>query len=279
MKRIPLLIVVAAGCARPAPPAAPSAFDELAVAVEPAALVAKLKKVGGAHFHGTGYWRVSSRQAPTGDDAPTADAVTTTTDVWLDARGHFRLVETNDQDGGREVVLHERDLSVGLRYGKMTRRPAQEPEPTRFLQEAVGAPGAAWDVVRRFAVADRIDGQPGPAAPRTYRLRPDPSSGAVHTAPISETTSLRKWRETIAVQSLNGEVSLHGANNLPIAFTLKARFTATRDGEPLEGELAVTTSIDDIGSTAPIAPPASEELHLRPRTILEERALLGKGSR
>ena len=73
-------------------------------------------------------------------------AVTTTTDVWLDRTGNYRLREENDHDGGREVILTGRELAVALRYGKMIRRVAEEPEPSRMLEEGLGAPWAAFEL-------------------------------------------------------------------------------------------------------------------------------------
>ena len=128
--------------------------------MQPAAFVAGLRRLSGAHFHATATFRVSAAGAP---DAGGRDAITTTTDLWIDKQGNFRLAESNDQDGGREVVRVGSELAVGLRYGKLIRRPAQDPEPQRFLEEAVGAPSAAWDTVGRFA-------ELVPAGNRAFRL-------------------------------------------------------------------------------------------------------------
>ncbi len=198
-----------------------------------------------------------------------AEAVTTSTDLWIDAQRNYRLVETNDQDGGREIVRHGRDLAVGLRHGKMVRRPAQEPEPTRFLEEAVGAPWAAWETVRRFASVEAAAGQPD-----AFRLgRAKAPAPAV--ADESATTPLRKWRETVEVRSLEGEARVDRGTGALLAFRLKTSFATSRDGQPLEGEVTVSAQLDDIGRTDPIARPEAEELRPRQRTILEERALLG----
>ena len=65
------------------------------------------------------------------------------------AAGNYRIVENNDRDGGREIVVRGRDLYVALRYGKMIRRAAEQPEPDQLLQEALGGPWAAWQILRR----------------------------------------------------------------------------------------------------------------------------------
>jgi hypothetical protein len=194
------------------------------------------------------------------------DSVTTRTELWLDRRGQYKLVENNDQDGGRTVVRYGHDLAIALRHGKMIRRPALEPEPTRFIEEAVGGPWAAWETVRRFATVAR-----GPAGYQLTR-----STGRVVVVRSSAASnSLRSWRDTVEVQDLAGEARVDPRTGALLAFTLNAQFTANRGGVPLTGELAVQSRIDSIGSTPSVVPPAAEELEPRPRSILEERTLLG----
>jgi hypothetical protein len=165
------------------------------------------------------------------------------------------------------VVLFGRELSVAIKPGKMIRRAAQEPEPTRLLEEAVGGPWAAWEAVRRFATIER-NGD-------IFRLSRSAKAVPV-AASFAESTPLRRWRDTITVQELEGQAQVDPKTGVPILFTLKARFTATREDKvALEGELAVTTRTDGIGSTPVIAAPAAEPVPQRQRTILEERALLG----
>ena len=194
-------------------------------------------------------------------DAGGRDAITTTTDLWIDKQGNFRLAESNDQDSGREVVRVGSELAVALRYGKLIRRPAQDPEPQRFLEEAVGAPSAGWDTVRRYV-------EVVPTGSRAFRLS---KAAEMHPAPAAA-TALRKWRETVEVQTLAGEVRLDASGGLQ-AFSLNSRFRATRDGTPIEGEIAVAARVEQ--GADPVTMPAAETLQARQRTILEERVLLG----
>jgi hypothetical protein len=254
------LLVVAAlsGCGRAKRDGIPEPDQELEAAVQPAALVSGLRRLSGAHFHATAAFRVSAATTP---DADGRDAITTTIDLWIDKQGNFRLAESNDQDGGREVVRVGSELAVALRYGKLMRRPAQDPEPQRFLEEGVGAPSAAWDTVRRFV-------EVVPAGSRAFRL-----SKTAHERPApAAATALRKWRETVDVQTLAGDARLDASGGLQ-SFSLTARLRAMRDGIPIEGEIAVAASVDEV--SAPVTMPAAETLQARQRTILEERALLG----
>jgi hypothetical protein len=253
-----LLVAAWSGCGRAKRDGILPPDQGLDAAVRPAAVVSALRRLSGAHFHATAMFRVSTVGAP---DAGGRDAITTTTDLWIDKLGNFRLAESNDQDGGRDVVRVGSELAVALRYGKLIRRPAQDPEPQRFLEEAVGAPWAAWDTVGRFV-------EIGPAGGRAFRL----SKAAQERPAPAGATALRKWRETVAVQALVGEARLDASGGLQ-AFSLNTRFRAMRDGTPVEGEIAVATSVDQ--ADAPVTMPATETLQARQRTILEERALLG----
>jgi hypothetical protein len=253
-----LLVAASLGCGRAKRDEIPAPDQELDTAVRPAALVSGLRRLSGAHFHATATFRVSASGGP---DAGGRDGITTITDLWIDKQGNFRLAESNDQDGGREVVRVGSELAVALRYGKLMRRPAQDPEPQRILQEGVGAPSAAWDTVRRFV-------EVVPAGSRAFRLS---KAAQPHPTPAAD-TALRKWRETVEVQTLVGDAQLDASGGLQ-AFSLAARFRAVRDGTPIEGEIAVAASVDAVD--APVTMPAAEALPARQRTILEERALLG----
>jgi len=84
------------------------------------------RKLGRAHLRSTVH-------LVAGLDGGATDNVTTDSDIWMDDQGNWRLVDLNDKDGGREIVLHGHELAIALRYGRMIRRPAEDPEPLRLL--------------------------------------------------------------------------------------------------------------------------------------------------
>jgi hypothetical protein len=267
---------VTAGCSgRRTAPAGPTPADELEAALDTGRAAEALRRLPSARFQGTWSFRVSAPQAPA--DAGAAEAVATTTELRLDRHGHYRILETNDRDGGREIVLHDRELALSLRYGKLVRRPAQEPEVTRYLEEAIGGPWAAWELVGRFAQVERQGpGVPAAEGVAHYRItkatspRPGPASLGDAGAP------LRGWREGLAVDELEGEAKIDRRTGVLVAFALDARFGAARGRTPIAGALAVRATVDEIGANVAIAPPMSEDLRPRQRTVLEERALLGR---
>jgi hypothetical protein len=264
------LVAGMAACGRKKTADVYSPVASLDAIVVPGTIVAALRKVGGAHYHATAYFRVDTRQNrnPGDGTAPASpSAITTTTDLWLDKHGNYRLVENNDQDGGREIVRVGGEVAVALRYGKMIRRSAQDSETARFLAEAVGAPWAIWEIVRRqVEVESAVQG--------SYRWK----LGGRHVdlpAEFPAPAGLRKWRDSVDVKALEGQAMVDGANRALRTFSCKTSFVAARDGVPIDGEMVVSAALDEIGTSADIVMPANDTLHPRQRTVLEERALLG----
>jgi hypothetical protein len=262
--------LVAVGCSRSTPAAASKPDQALDTALFPATWAASLQAAGGGHFHATTRLRadVARKASPDDGSQPASPAeATTTTDLWVDPQGSFRLLEENDQDGGREIVRVGGEVAVALRYGKMMRRQERDIESARFLAEALGGPWAAWELVRRqvrvedagqgslrFGLADRARALPAGFPPPQ---------------------GLRKWRDSVLVKSLTGQAALDARGKLPLAFACRAAFLATRDDVPIAGEIEVDAKLTDVGQVARLALPDAGTLPMRQRTVLEERALLG----
>jgi hypothetical protein len=262
--------VAAAGCGARKTVAARSGLEILDGALAPAGFAAALRKAGGGHLHAITTFHVDSGGKPDpGDGSKLASpsAVTTTTDLWMDKPGNFRLLESNDQDGGREIVRVGGEVAVALRYGKLTQRTAQDSENARFVAEALGAPWAAWEIVRRQVEVDE-------AGQGAYRLRLGKRLADL-PAGFPAAQGLRQWRDTVEVKTLEGQVALDPGSHLPLAFACKTAFRAVRDQLAIAGDVAVSATIDQVGQVAAISMPEAEALRLRQRTILEEKALLG----
>jgi len=272
------------------PKSAPSVALE--AALSPERLVTALKKARGGHVHAVTAFAI--------DD----ETVATTTDLWMDPKGQFRLVETNDRDGGREVVHHGSDYYIGLRHSKMTRRQARDPEPEWTLGEALGGPWAAWEVLRgRVKVTareetrdgqttvlyeiERDDSAPPPSDEEAEEEGDGESAGDqnVSDEPGEDGTTpararkgaakaLRKWRETIVLQKANGAVRIAKRSGMLLGARLEAEFTARRGDRRLVGRIRVEANTQKLGAVAAVKAPKAEELKPRQRTILEERALL-----
>jgi len=264
-------VVGAVGCKRNRDQGAVPArkMTVLADALRPEAFAAALKRLGGAHFHATARFAAG----PSGG-AP--NAVTTTTDVWMDRTGNYRLVEQNDRDGGREVVLHGRELAVALRYGKMIRRIAEEPEPSRLLEEALGAPFAVFDLVARHARVTRAGTEVvGGAKATVFELQPSDGAGS-EAGPGLE--GLRKWRNNASIDAVAGRIVVDDATGALVRCDLTAKFATSEGGKgaekPVQGTVEVHTALSEVASTQPIEKPAAEDLAMRQRTLPEQRELL-----
>jgi hypothetical protein len=244
-------------------------LEILDTALAPATFAAELRKLGGGHVHATTTLRVDLAVAPKpaeGSNPASPDQVTTTTDLWMDRRGDFRLLEVNDQDGGREIVRVGSEIAVALRYGKMIRRAAQDSENARYLGEALGGPWAAWEVARR-----QVEVEGGPV---DYRLRFRARRDGL-PAGFPPVEGLRKWRDSVVLKTLEGQVSLQPDGLALRSFACKTSYRAMRDGVAIEGDVTVSLSVDEVGKTAAVVLPPSDSLRTRQRTVLEERALLG----
>jgi hypothetical protein len=246
-------------------PAAARRSAALSEAIQPAFLARALRQVGGAHFHG-----VTRFSAGRPNASPVA--VATTTDVWADRVGNYRLHEENDRDGGRDVVLYGRELSVALRYGKMIRRVAEEPEPSRLLAEALGGPVAAFELVAPQArITPAGTESIGGSKASVFLLAL--GDGAAQEAPASF-SGLRSWRGTVSVDALTGRMVIDDATGALVRADLTATFRASGDAGPERGSVEVHTVLADVASTPAIERPVAEELVLRQRIVPEARELL-----
>jgi len=271
--------VVAAGCHGRNDAANRAAVASLDQTLAPAFMVSALRQLGGAHIHLT--TRISVTAAATASNESGWDTVTTNTDVWLDRGGNYRFVETNDQDGGREVVLFGHELSVALRYGKMIRRRAQDPEPERLLEEALGGPWAAWEVAAPFAIiTHRPAALDGGRKGEEYRVN---KSDRRNRKAVKIPPGVRHWRSTTSVLELNGDITLDRTTSALWRADVVTVFAAQRNpetgvsgpGEPVVGTVDVQAEIDQVGKDPLIVRPAAEELSLRQRLVPEKKELLG----
>jgi hypothetical protein len=177
------------------------------------------------------------------------------------------------------VVLHGRELSVALRYGKMIRRVAEEPEPSRLLEEALGAPWAAFELSAPVARVTRSgEERMSGAKASVYELAlaaGDKPKAAALRAGTRPAVGLRSWRKDATVQALSGRAVVDDATGALIRADLNVRFAAKGEGGPVAGTLEVHSELQEIAATQPITrPEQAQELAFRQRLIPEQRELL-----
>ena len=189
-------------------------------AVRPDRFAPALLKLGAAHYRGVARFEA-------GPDGSPMEAVTTETDVWLDDHRNWRLVELNDKDGGREIVLHGRDLSVALRYGKMIRRAAEDPEPQHLLEEGIGAPFAGWELLRNVTTVDDFGGENRAGRKvHVYKLTKAPT--IADNTGVTADSDRRAWRRTVVADVVDGAFVVDELTGLPLQVDLRARYSMRR---------------------------------------------------
>jgi hypothetical protein len=154
----------------------------------------------------------------------------------------------------------------------MIRRVAEEPEPSRLLEEAVGAPFAVFDLVARKARVARAGTElVGGARATVFELQPGDGAGS-EAAPALD--GLRKWRNKASIDAVSGRVVVDDATGALVRCDLTAKFVTAGDPKPVEGAVDVHTLLTDVAATAPIEKPAAEDLAMRQRTLPEQKELL-----
>ncbi len=237
--------------------------------LNPTALVASLRKAGGAEVSSTLTIRVESAEQNAGFNPP--KELRTETQLSMDEAGNFSLQESNNLDNGRVVVLRNDELSVQLKYGKLIRRPAREPEPTLLLQEAVGGPFTAWELLASLPGIVTENAESG-----TFRFTVKPDVSGTATAGQGP---LRSWREGASIKSGAGDIVVDEASGLPTAAQLHLTFHASRNNHPVTGQLDVSFSLRNIGTVPDLSEPDAGFLPTHQRTLSEERMLDGLSGR
>jgi hypothetical protein len=256
------------------------------ISVRPEHFANAFRKLGRAHFRS-----VARFEAGVGEDP--MDSVTTETDLWIDDQGNWRLVELNDKDGGREIVLHGREIAVALRYGKMIRRTAEDPEPQQILEEGLGGPFAAWDLLRTVSTVDDF-GAESRSGRKVHVYKLTKSSRPARPTTALDAQDRRSWRQSLVADSIEGSAAIDDVTGIPLFADFRARYSMRRaagassstlspgPGGPeaptetrLHGALDVRASIEDIGQSPAIARPEAEDVPPRQRTVPDEKALLG----
>jgi len=235
------------------------------------------RKLGRAHLRSTVHLSAGLAGAA-------AENVTTDTDIWMDDQGNWRLVDLNDKDGGREIVLHGHELAIALRYGRMIRRPAEDPEPVRLLAQGVGGPYAAWDLLRDLATVDDFgtDTREGRKV-HVYKL----TKSTHPAAPLMKLQAgdRQAWRKTLVAEKVVGTIMIDEQLGIPLLAEVHGAYTMLRaeagegkvagEGTPMYGAVDARVSIEEIGKSPVIAEPEAEDLAPRQRTVPDERAMLG----
>lgn len=186
-----------------------------------------------------------------------------------DGRGGVHLVHDNARGYGLEAVVTGDGLYVRPRHGTFVKRRPEGDELARLRHnvEGVAADYLAlvepWLTVREDA-RTQVAGRPAVR----LKLAAKPSA-----SPPREAEPGRKWRQTVKVRFVDGEVLVDAKSGAPLGVRLETQYTFERDGQ---GPFLATLSYkQSLGAPGPItAPEGAVPAPSRPRPMLDRHQLL-----
>jgi hypothetical protein len=250
------LLCVLAGCSRPGEEnlglqqKAAAAIDPAQLA-QPAQLERALELAGpardaqlGAHrFEASGTLKVEPPGKP-------AETLGETWKLDSDGKGALHLTHENDRKGGMEAIVAGGMLFVRPRFGKFT---ARKPEPDEVERLRSAFEGQAADELEPVlhALSVREEARTTVAARPAVKLKlsalPSPPS------PPKEKDPTRKWRESVQVRYIDGELALDAASGALLSARLSIAYTFEREG--VKGPFTTTLSYN--ASTTALEPIAA----------------------
>jgi hypothetical protein len=201
-------------------------------------------------------------------------AVETLDETWLldsDGKGALRVVHENNRGGGNEAVVTAGELYVRPRYGRFVRRRPEGDEVDRLRAQTEGVAADYLGLVERWLQVRedghiQVAGRPGLKLKLSATASPAPGP--------KETDPGRRWRESVAVRYVDGDVVLDAASGALLAARLEASYTFEREG--VKGPFAVTLSYKQTGAApeAIAAPADAVSSPHRTRPMLDRQELL-----
>jgi len=189
--------------------------------------------------------------------------------VQADGRGGVHVVHDNSRGNGFEATALHDDLYVKPRYGKFVRRKVESDELERLRATAETAGASDLRLVQRFvqvreAGTATVAGHSGVKLTLSARQSPE--------AAVTESEPGKKWRETLAVRYIDGDVVLDAKSGAPLSVRLEAQYAFVRDGKPVQATLAYkqTTASENFV----IAAPSDWTTVERPRPMVDKQELL-----
>ncbi len=240
----------------------------LSAALTPHARVGEL--LGAHSFRGK-----STVEVREGDSV--VDSLSTETSIELAADGQYHAVSKNSKDYGREVIFADDYLYLAPRYSKFHRRRPENPdEPAEIRGQMYGELGAHLELVAGgIAAAESGQKTVSGRAARVFGIaksaRPGPAK--------SEVLRQRRWRESITVDSVAGEIALDAETGVPLAGTLEATVSFRRDNRSFTMSFSVEHGIAGIGEPVTVTAPLEDRWVATPTRSreVEERDRLLRG--
>lgn len=204
-------------------------------------------------------------------EAPGAPVETVTDEYTLDSdgRGALHLIHDTSHQDGMEAVVSGGQLYVRLRYEPFVRRKPEGDEVARLRAAAEDVAADDLEVLLPWLTV-RAAGQTTLAGRNAFRFTLAAAPSATPHPP--ERDPGRRWRDTVKVRYVDGQVTADAASGAPLAVKLDAAYTFERAGKTI----AVTLGLDE-KTTAPepiVAPADAQPDPERPRPMRDRQALL-----
>lgn len=207
--------------------------------------------LGGHRFRGTSKIEVT-------EDGKVVESITDTTEIDFREDGEYRAVLENSLDYGRSAYYLEGQMLLAPRHSQFHKRPpADDDEPMRVRDEIFATLGAQLELVMHAAeLTDRGGTQVAGRAARSIDL----SLASKPRKPPAQVLPRKKWRESVTVKSLTGQVVVDADNAAPLGGKLDAELAFSRDGRSFVMTIAVTHTISDIGAAPALEPPPPDQI-------------------
>ena len=190
--------------------------------------------------------------------------------VNADGHGAVHLWHDNSRGQGTEAIITEGTLYVRPRYGRFVRRRPEGDELDRLRAQVEGVPAGYVELLAPFLTVQelgpaRVSGRPA----LRLALKVSPTASAP-----KESEPGRRWRESLRILSVEGELTLDTQTGIALEARLEARYAFAGPNE--RGPVVVTLGYKQWGETpeAVLAPADALETPRRVRPMIERNSLL-----
>lgn len=231
------------------------------------------RRLGAHRFRGTHEMRVTENA---GGTVREVEALDEKTRLDVAASGELHALYENSRHYGREIVYAGGSIYTRPRWGKFHRRPpARDDEPLEAADEVYGALGADFELVAHAARV--VDG--GETSVRGRRARRVTVELGPARARPREKLAQRKWRESLRVTQLEGELVLDAETGAVLSGRLFGEASFVQGDKTFTMSLRAAHEIEEVGGAVTVAPPSPEETADTPSRSreLEERERLLDG--
>lgn len=240
--------------------------------------------IGAHRFRGTSSIRVEEGGQNV-TSVTSVESLAVTSSIDYEADGDFHALVENSADYGRTVYYSGGYLYLAPRYAtKLHRRlPTSEGEPAAIADDIFAELGAYLDIFRDgIEVAEKGVARLGSRSVRTIEIKKAPKQRRPPPRPRIagiDSHPQRAWRDSIIVNAIAGELLIDEETGAALAGHLEGTVTMSRDGRTFTMTLAARRSLDDIGGSVAVIPPADEQWVSTPERLREvdERDMLLQG--